>query len=448
MPDRRRITIPSPSLVVLIGVSGSGKSTFCSRVFRATEIISTDGCRALLCDDPGNQEVSEAAFDLAHRITDERLRRARLTVFDATSLRPADRQALLAMAARHHLPAVAIVLDPPLEECIGHDRARAAPQVGQPVIERQHRLLREQEGSLPAEGFAAVHHLRGRRAAARTALDLTPLSCDRGEERGPFDIVGDVHGCASELTKLLGRLGYRRASRRKPFHHPEGRRVVLVGDLVDRGPGIVESAGVAMDMVAAGSALCVAGNHEMSLASCLLGKDPVLSPGTRRSLQQIDGLPAAARRRFVKRFLEFVAALPSHLVLDGGRLTVAHAGIKSEQIGRDSAEVRRFAAHGDTTGEVDLYGLPVRIKWAAAYRGRPLVVYGHTPVLAVEWINNTVNIDTGCVYGGSLTALRYPERLVVRGPAERAHYRSPRVRPRGVGLRAATRALPPLQAGR
>ena len=448
MPDQRTIAIPSPSLVVLIGVSGSGKSTLCGRVFRPTEIVSTDACRAQLCDDPGNQQVSGAAFDLAHRIAEERLRRARLTVFDATSLRPVDRRALLAMAARHHLPAVAVVVDPPLDTCIERDRARKGRRVGRPVIERQHRLLREQAGSLPAEGFAVVHRLRGRRAAARAALDLVPLPCDRAEERGPFDIVGDVHGCASELGSLLHRLGYRRASRRRPFLHPGGRRVVLVGDLVDRGPGIVESAGLAMDMVAAGSALCVAGNHELSLAARLRGKDSSLSPGTRRSLQQIQALPAPARRSFVRRFLEFVAHLPSHLVLDGGRLAVAHAGIKSEQIGRDSAEIRRFASHGDTTGEVDHYGLPVRVKWAAAYRGRALVVYGHTPVVDIEWVNNTVNIDTGCVYGGSLTALRYPERLVLSVAADKAHYRSPRVQPRGVGLRAETRALPPLQAGR
>jgi len=448
MPDRRRITIPSPALVVLIGVSGSGKSTLCGRVFPPDAIVSTDACRALLCDDPGNQQVSAAAFELAHRLTDERLGQARLTVFDATSLRRADRRALVAMAERHHLPAVAILLDPPLADCVQHDRDRAGRRVGRAVIERQHRLLMEQAGSLPADGFAAVHRLRSRSAAARAAIDLAPLPCDLTAERGPFDIVGDVHGCASELEALLRLLGYRRASRREPFFHPDGRRVVLVGDLVDRGPGIVTSAVIAMDMVDAGSALCVAGNHELSLAACLRGEDPVVSPGTRRSMQQIDSLPAAARRRFVRRFLEFVAALPSHLVLDGGRLAVAHAGLKSDQIGRDSAEVRRFASQGDTTGEVDHYGLPVRVKWAAAYRGRPLVVYGHTPVINVEWINNTVNIDTGCVYGGSLTALRYPERLVVGVAAERAHYRSPRVPPNGVGLRAETRALPPLQPGR
>src|SRR5262249_2351772 len=114
----------------------------------------------------------------------------------------------------------------------------------------------------------------------------------------------------------------------------------------------------------------------------------------------------------------------------------------AEHLGQDTIAARRVAIFGQTTGGVDRFGLPVRVNWAAGYRGEALVVYGHTPVGAPEWIGNTVNIDTGWVYGGRLTALRYPERLTVSVPAARVHYRPRRSLPGGVGVRATTRVSP------
>ena len=441
MSTTPKLVIPSPSLVVMVGASGSGKSTFCARCFLPTQVVSSDACRALLADDPADQSVSAAAFGLAYGIIEERLRRRRLTVFDATSVEPAARRTLLQIAARQHLPAVAIVLDLPVAACVRRNGARDGRRVGAAVIGRQVRALRDAPAGIEAEGFAAVHRLRAA-AAATARVGLEPLPCDRAAEAGPFDILGDLHGCAGETRRLLTRLGYRRDSARRPFGHLDGRRAVLLGDLVDRGPGIVETARIAMRMVESGSALCVAGNHDLDLANLLQGGGGAPSPGTARSLRQIEALGAADRRRFVDRFCRFVAALPDHLLLDGGRLVVAHAGLRRDLAGRQSGETRRFAVYGETTGEVDRYGLPVRIKWAAAYRGRALVVYGHTPVREPEWLNNTVNIDTGCVYGGRLSALRYPEKEIVSVPARRAYYRSEKAIPAGVGVRAETRAVP------
>ena len=105
------------------------------------------------------------------------------------------------------------------------------------------------------------------------------------------------------------------------------------------------------------------------------------------------------------------------LCLDDGKLVVAHAGMKEEMQGRGSGKVRDFALYGETTGETDEFGLPVRYNWAAEYRGKAMVVYGHTPVPEPEWLNRTINIDTGCVFGGKLTALRYPEKELVSVPA-------------------------------
>lgn len=173
-----------------------------------------------------------------------------------------------------------------------------------------------------------------------------------------------------------------------------------------------------MAMTTAGNALAVSGNHEVKLLRALRGGSVTISHGLDVSLKQIE--PEGAL--FRKSAIDFLDGLLSHYVLDGGRLVVAHAGLREEMHGRASAAVRAFALYGDTTGETDEFGLPVRYPWARDYRGRATVVYGHTPVREPAWVNNTVCLDTGCVFGGRLTALRWPERELVSVPAVRVHY--------------------------
>ena len=118
---------------------------------------------------------------------------------------------------------------------------------------------------------------------------------------------------------------------------------------------------------------------------------------------------------------EFLYSLISHYILDNGKLAVAHAGIKEEMQGRGSGAVRSFCLYGETTGEIDEFGLPVRYNWASEYRGKAKVVFGHTPVPKAEWLNKTIDIDTGCVFGGELTALRYPEEELVSVKAKEVY---------------------------
>lgn len=444
--DQPVVAIPRPSLVLMIGPAGSGKSRFCRRNFPPAAVVSSDECRATLCGDAADQSVSAAAFALAHARIEARLRRGRLAVLDATSLEARARAGALAIAARHHLPVVAIVLDVAADDCVRHDATReGGRRVGRAVIETHVRGLRAALPALVREPFAVVHRLHGARHSDAARVAFTPLPCDRSDEHGPFDVIGDVHGCCDELEALLLRLGYRREGRDDdgPPMHPRGRRAVFVGDFVDRGPKVVAAADLVMRMVEAGAALAVPGNHDTEMAARLRGDDqPPAGPGTRLSFAQIDALPRALARDFHERYPAFVASLPSHLVLDRGRLVVAHAGIKREFIGRESDAVRRFALHGEVTGGLDRHGLPVRINWARAYVGKPFVVYGHTPVRRAERIGNTLNVDTGCVYGGSLSAVRWPERTVLSVRARRPYYVSPRVRIAGVGLRASTRYDP------
>src|SRR5207247_2665940 len=154
------------------------------------------------------------------------------------------------------------------------------------------------------------------------------------------------------------------------------------------------------------------------------GRDVKITHGLDRSLHELevwtDDRPEAARNEAVL----FLDSLVSHYVFDDGNLVVAHAGMKEEMQGRGSGKVRDFALYGETTGETDEFGLPVRWNWAAEYRGEAIVVYGHTPIPEPEWLNRTINIDTGCAFGRRLTALRYPEKELVSVPA-RAVYSEP-----------------------
>ena len=276
--------------------------------------------------------------------------------------------------------------------------------------------------SLTREGFRTVHWLHGAAEVAAATIVRERLRTDYTDRTGPFDVIGDVHGCRAELEALLGKLGYvlthDSSGRTDGAVPPAGRTAVFLGDLVDRGPDSPGVLRLVMGMVAAGHALAVPGNHENKLVRALDGRNVQVSHGLAETLSQL----AAEDEEFRRQVGDFCRGLVSHLILDGGRLVVAHAGLKEAYQGRASGRVRSFALYGDTTGETDEYGLPVRYPWANDYRGRAMVLYGHTPTPEPEWVNNTMCLDTGCVFGGRLTALRYPEKELVSVPAERVWY--------------------------
>jgi len=427
------IRIPELSLVVLVGVTGSGKSSFAARHFRPTEVLSSDVFRGLVGDDENDQSVTAEAFEALHTVAAKRLAIGRLTVIDATNVQPDARRPLVALAREQHVLPVAIVLDIPARTCIERNAARADRDFGSGVVARQHATLSRSVRRLEREGFRRVFVLRGAAEVDAARIVREPAWTDRSDQHGPFDIIGDVHGCHQELADLLDSLGYQPAAD-GAWRHPAGRTAVFLGDLVDRGPDTAGVLRTVIAMVEAGTALCVPGNHETKLLRALRGKDVRVSHGLAESLAQLAVEPAGFRAR-VTAFLD---GLISHYVLDGGRLVVAHAGLRAEMHGRASAAVRAFALYGETTGETDEFGLPVRYPWAQDYRGKAAVVYGHTPVPTATWINNTICIDTGCVFGGRLTALRYPERELVSVPARRAYYQPARpANVAGPDLRAA-----------
>ncbi|MBW3618586.1 MAG: polynucleotide kinase-phosphatase, partial [Proteobacteria bacterium] len=411
--------IPDFALVVLIGASGSGKSTFAAKHFLPTEVISSDRCRALVGDDEADQAVTADAFELVRAIAEKRLKNRRLAVIDATNVRAPDRKAWVELARKWHALPIAVVVDPGADVCVERNSTRPDRPFGAQVVHRMVTEVRKGLGRLQGEGFRQVWKLSSPEAIDSAEVVRQPLWTDKRADPGPFDIIGDVHGCAEELELLLGKLGYGvtwfedRGERGVQVTPPVGRKAVFVGDLVDRGPNSPDALRIAMSMMEAGTAYVVQGNHERKLERWLSGRKVTVAHGLQQTIDQLEtedrGLRAALPG--------FLDSLRSHVWLDGGRLAVAHAGLKEEMIGRGSGAVREFALYGETTGEIDEFGLPVRADWAAAYRGPTAVVYGHTPMLRADWVNNTLCIDTGCVFGGKLTALRWPEKELVEVPA-------------------------------
>jgi protein phosphatase len=411
------IKVPELSLVVLIGVSGSGKSSFAKKHFKRTEILSSDECRALVSDDENSQAATNDAFEVLYHIAGKRLKNGLLTVIDATNVQKESRKGLIELSKTHHCLPIAIVLDLPDKVCEERNLTRADRNFGGHVIRQQSQQLKKSIRKLKEEGFRQVYILKSlEEVDAVLEIKREKLYNDKKEENGPFDIIGDIHGCYDELNLLLLKLGYnvtRVEESNDDFGFkviaPQNRKVIFLGDLVDRGPDSPSVLRLVMSMVNSGIAYCVPGNHDMKLHKYLNGKQVQLNHGLEATVKQLE----TETNYFKSRVEKFLYGLISHYVFDNGKLVVAHAGLKEEMQGRGSGAVRSFCMYGETTGEIDEFGLPIRYNWAKEYRGKAKVVYGHTPVPEAEWLNKTIDIDTGCVFGGKLTALRYPEEEIV-----------------------------------
>ncbi len=420
-----KLSVPELSLILLIGPSGAGKSTFARKHFDRFEVVSSDVCRGIVSNDENALDASTDAFELLYYTIAKRLKNGLLTVVDATNVQEDSRKGLVDLARQYHTLPAAIVLNLPEEVCVSRNEARSDRNFPNRVIRHQKIQLKRSLKHLKREGFRKIYVLNSEEeVAAVTGIDRDRLFNDKREVTGPFDIIGDLHGCYRETAELLEKLGYqiRQAPERKEYFglevsHPAARQVIFLGDLVDRGPDSPGVLRLVMSMVKDGVAWCVPGNHDLKLQRKLSGKNVAIRHGLAETLEQLEGESS----RFRDDVRDFLYGLVSHYVFDDGRLVVAHAGIREEMQGRGSGAVRAFCTYGETTGEIDEFGLPVRHDWAAEYRGKAHVVYGHTPVPEADWLNRTLNIDTGCVFGGKLTALRYPEEELVSVDAKEVY---------------------------
>jgi len=421
------VRIPTGAIVVTVGAPGAGKSSWVARNFDPEQVLALDEFRRIVAGSDTDMDVGVEALDLLLAALDSRARRQITTVVDGQFTDPVARRRVLEVAARHGRPATAVcfVVSPEVAEA---RIARAQRWLSPRVLRRHVELVDEFCLQHPNEGWAEVTFLgdddEEKLPVVRVALPAS-LPFD-----GPFDVIGDVHGCLAELDALLDRLGYAPPDEAGARRHPAGRLPVFVGDFADRGP---DSAGVFRRVLAmhdAAALLAVPGNHCLKLLRWLEGKPVDLAHGLGSTVEQL----AAAGPELQARVRAFLVSLPRVLVLAGGRLVVFHAALALHRVGRADQATLAQTAWGIVRG-TDEYGLPVRdTRWTATWKtgpDEPFAVYGHSPVRAPLRLANTLDLDGGCCFGGYLAAYRWPEDELVCVPALRAYAESPKVDWRG-----------------
>lgn len=394
------ITIPKPSLVILVGPSCSGKTTFSKKYFEDDEIISMD------LNNQGNKKAKENSIDILYNQISKKLEIGKIVVLDSSNLIESTRKVLLRFANEFHILPIAIVFNISEKECLKRNESKGI--VSDCLIKAQMTYLNKTLKTIEKEGFSKVYILNDTKDIDRVKIERVELPNNLKHIHGPFDIIGDIHGCFDELIVLLKKLGYE-IDDNNNVYHSDNRKLIFLGDLVDRGPKVVEVLKLVFNVVSSKNGYLVPGNHDMRLLRKLNGHNVQDKHGLKETMEQLKTVDSG----FIEKIKTMFTSLPSHYIFDDGNLVVAHAGLKEEFHGKESAAVRAFALYGDTTGTVDEEGFPIRRDWASNYKGNALVVYGHTPIKEPKFINNTINIDTGCVFGGKLTSLRYPEKEVV-----------------------------------
>ncbi|MCW5590344.1 MAG: metallophosphoesterase [Legionellales bacterium] len=398
-------SIPETALILLIGSSGSGKSYFANQYFQPDEICC-----------PSSVDMAK----LHHHVA-QRLKAHQLTVIDAPNLQPEQRLEFIKLAKSYHMLTVGIIFNLDPETCVRQKQGKTDALLVKTIYSQHEQLQTQLPHIQQHEKFHQTLLWKMPEEFSQINFSRSPLPCNLIHETGPFDIIGDLHGCYDELVLLLQRLGYEiQLHGRQKIIHPQQRKLVFLGDLCDRGPNSLGVLRLVMDIVNQQQGYCVLGNHDKKLNRYLHGADVALTYGfetTRDELQQ-------ASESFRLEAKHFLNDCFYHYVFDEGKLAVAHAGLQEEFIGRCSGEMANFCLFGPKSSEVDQYGLHIRYPWAKDYRGDTKIIYGHTPVAEAKWVNNTINLDTGCVFGGKLTALRYPECELVSVPASKQYYES------------------------
>lgn len=412
------IRIPKTSLVVLCGPAASGKSTFARRYFPPEWVVSSDQCRKMVCGDEANQAASADAFSLLYEIVERRLKWGQMTVVDATSLSPIARHRLLELAHRYDFQPVALLFNIDLETCQRWDENRSR-KVGLEILTRQMEKLAAAQAQIKSEGFYKVFALE-REDLDSSKIVLVPLRVE-SVPPPPYDILGDIHGCADELEAMLIRLGYKQ-DEKGIWQTPSERTLVFIGDLTDYGEKSVEVVWMVHSLMEQMKVVYIAGDHCQRLYDYLTGKQKLENGGGfETTLAQLHHLDDSEREKWIQTFINlFRRALP-YAMLDGGKLIASHAGIRHRMVGRLSSRIIRYCLHGESEGRYSRQSIVPTQTSLAANITHPLVVSGHTPRQDFEQSGHTLYIDLGCVFGGSLGAFRYPEMEMIKIPARKKY---------------------------
>ncbi|UII56565.1 polynucleotide kinase-phosphatase [Cytobacillus spongiae] len=436
------VVLPYAGIVLLVGPSNSGKSTLIKEFvdkgeLLSSEMVSSDEVRLLVSDTdfidwkhrPSDeadalyeeyQRISVEAFGLMDRLIETRCRMNKLTVVDATHLHPDDRKRYIEMARRYHVPIVAIVLDVEQNILLERDEQRDQPR-GKRRIRQQYQVFKREKRFIKKEGYRATFFIKNPEDIQLKRHRENPIELD--VDNG-IDVIGDIHGCYDELIELLLKLGYKKHEEGY-FIHPEGRRFLSLGDVMSRGPRSIETMQFFMEHVDRGLAFMIDSNHGWKIARWLDGRKVTLAHGdelVEEEMKKFKEEHGEEQTQQLKEELKsFLLGAPSHYLLRKNgvpTLVCTHAGIKDEFIGKQSYDVSDFCRYGDNEG-LDENGKPIRKDWTIHHKTSTLVVWGHDPKPKPLMMNHTVNIDQGVVFGGELTALRYPEKEFVSVKAKR-----------------------------
>ena len=361
------------TLILLMGASGAGKTTFARKHFFDYEINESD------------------RPDLTRT----------LQVMDGNWLDQEKRREVLKDAKKENYLRIGIVFDLDEEALFAHGRKPS------PDLRSQRQQASSLKKRLREEGFDQLYFLNSDEETNSVTIERRKPVFDLKNETGPFDIIGDVHGCLAELEKLIRKLGYQ--EKEGIYSHKDNRKLIFVGDIVDRGPDSLGVIRLIMKLCSQNIAFMVQGNHDDRLLRYLKGNAVEVKHGLETTAEEFRNVSDGEKQEII-RFLENT---PTYYVFDNGNLLAVHAGIKESYVGKYTKRIREFCLFGLTTGEINEIGMPVRLDWARDYKGDTLIVYGHTPGLYVYRQNNAICVDTGCVFMNRLSALRYPEMTVV-----------------------------------
>ncbi|GIN84967.1 polynucleotide kinase-phosphatase [Heyndrickxia sporothermodurans] len=429
-----QIKLPHSGIVLLIGPSNSGKTSLLNHWIETkqilpTEVVGSDYFRILVGDvnyfdwtnmpkDEADaifnhyQQVSKEAFSLLDSAIESRSRLNKLTFIDATHLHSDDRKKYISIAKKHHIPCIGFILDVSQDILIERDEHRENPR-GKRRIKQQYQVFKREKRFLKNEGFAATYYIND--ANAKIIRQPNPIEIDI---QNGIDLIGDIHGCFDELILLLEKMGYQK-NEKGLYTHPTGRKFVSVGDIMSRGPHSLETMIFFLNHVKQGFAYMIDSNHGWKIARWLDGRTVTLSHGDEKvadeftRFEEENGSEMAVSLKAELKDLLLYA--PSHYVFTKNGLPVlvcTHAGIKDEFIGKQSPVISDFCRYGDTDG-FDDSGKPIRKDWFIHHQTSPLIIWGHDPKPQPLFVNNTLNIDQGAVFGGKLTAYRYPEKEII-----------------------------------
>ena len=425
-----QIHLPHAAIVLCIGPSNSGKSTFLQQlvaegIISQTEIVSSDTCRMLVADQDfidftgtSQQEanllyemynaISIETFQMMEQMIIARAKLNRLTFVDATHLQADQREKYFKIAKQQHIPIYGIVFDTPLDILLARDANRKQPR-GVNRVKQQARKFKDEKRFIKKEPYTRLYTVKDEQV--EVIRHASPLKIEVGNG---IDIIGDIHGCYDEMMVLIKRLGY--VEQGGLYIHPQGRRLLSVGDIMSRGPKSLATMRFWLTQIEAGLSYMTDSNHGWKIARWLEGHAVNLTHGDElveqefKLYEQEHGVEETknVKARFVKMLLN----APSHYILveNGlGKTIVTHAGIRDHYIGKTSPRIRDFCRYGEIIGESDT-GRPIRGDWFLQHQTSELIVWGHDPKVKPYKINNTINIDQGVVFGGELTAFRYPEQ--------------------------------------